>query len=80
MVVTFFLDRPVDFDAIDDLPVFVLFLLLSPTVQDHLTLLSRLSFCLRDGPFVAFLKKIPEQEALLARVKKFETTIESKER
>ncbi|ACN14748.1 PtsN1 [Desulforapulum autotrophicum HRM2] len=79
-VVTFFLDQPVDFDAIDDLPVFVLFLLLSPTVQDHLKLLSRLSFCLRDGAFVSFLKKIPEQEALLARVKKMETAIESKER
>lgn len=80
MVVTFFLDQPVDFDAIDDQPVFVLFFLLSPTTQDHLKLLSRLSFCLRDGAFVAFLKKIPQQEALLARVKKIETTIESKER
>ncbi len=80
VVVTFFLDQPVDYDAIDDLPVFVLFFLLSPTVQDHLKLLSRLSFCLRDGAFVSFLKKIPDHEALLAKVKKIETTIESREK
>lgn len=80
VAVTFFLDQPVDFDAIDDQPVFVLFLLLSPTVQGHLTLLSRLSFCLRDVTFVSFLKKAPKREAFLARVEKMEQIIDSKEK
>jgi PTS system nitrogen regulatory IIA component len=80
VVVTFFLDEPIDYEAIDDQPVFVLFLLLSPTVQGHLTLLSRLSFCLRDGAFVAFLKKRPGSDAFLARVKKMEKIIDSKEK
>ena len=80
VAVTFFLDQPVDYDAIDDQPVFVLFLLLSPTIQGHLTLLSRLSFCLRDGAFVSFLKKIPGREAFLARVGKMEKIIDNREK
>ncbi|MDY0374255.1 MAG: PTS sugar transporter subunit IIA [Desulfobacterium sp.] len=80
VVGTFFLDQPVDYEAIDDQPVFVLFLILSPTVQGHLTLLSRLSYCLRDGTFVSFLKKIPGREAFLARVKKMEKNIDGKEK
>ena len=80
MIVTCFLEKPIDFNSIDDLPVFVLFLLLSPSVQDHLKLLSRLSFCLREATFVSFLKRIPKDHELLARIKKMEITIETKER
>lgn len=42
-----FLARPVDFQAVDGLPVFALFLLVSPSVRLHLRLLSRLAYALR---------------------------------
>jgi len=78
MVVTFFLEKPLDFDAIDDLPVFVLFLLLSPSTGEHLKLLSRLSFCLRSDSFTGFLKTSPNEAELLGRVKEMEANIEGK--
>jgi mannitol/fructose-specific phosphotransferase system IIA component (Ntr-type) len=43
-----FLERPVDFGALDGQPVNTLFTLISPTVRAHLHLLSRLAFTLRD--------------------------------
>ena len=39
-----FLERPVDFGALDGQPVTTLFTLISPTVRAHLHLLSRLSY------------------------------------
>jgi PTS system nitrogen regulatory IIA component len=46
-----FLERPVDFGALDGQPVTTLFTLVSPTVRAHLHLLSRLAFTLRDQRF-----------------------------
>lgn len=46
-----FLERPVDFGAVDGKPVFALFSLVSPTMRAHLHLLSRLAFALRDEAF-----------------------------
>lgn len=46
-----FLERAVDFGALDGQPVDTLFTLISPTVRAHLHLLSRLSFALRDPAF-----------------------------
>jgi len=43
-----FLERPVDFGALDGKPVHVLFSMISPTNRSHLQLLSRLSFALHD--------------------------------
>jgi len=61
-IVTCFLEKPVDFRAVDDRPVFVMFILLSTSTKTHLHLLSRLSFCLRDKAFVAFLKTSPNTD------------------
>ena len=72
IIATCFLEHPVDFKAIDDKPVFVLFLLISPTVKHHLHLLSSLSYCIRDSAFVEFLKTRPDPEALLSRILAFE--------
>ena len=63
-----FLAAPIDFMAVDGQPVSLLFLLLSPGVRTHLQLLSRLSFCLRQDTFVAFLKQRPAPEALTTRL------------
>jgi nitrogen PTS system EIIA component len=51
MVTLCFLERPVDFGAIDGKPVHTLFTLVSPTIRAHLHLLSRLSFALRESRF-----------------------------
>jgi len=46
-----FLERAVEFGAIDGRAVRVLFCLLNPTIRGHLALLSRLGFVLRDSRF-----------------------------
>ena len=46
-----FLREPVDFGALDGKPVFALFTLLCPTIREHLHLLSRLAFLLKDRTF-----------------------------
>lgn len=67
-----FLSTPVDFQALDGRPVSILFVLLSPAVSVHLQLLSRLSFCLRQEAFVAFLQKRPAPDALMTRLGQME--------
>ena len=52
-----FLEHPVDFGALDGKPVYCVFALVSPTVRTHLSLLSRLSFVLRDPDFRAVLER-----------------------
>jgi PTS system nitrogen regulatory IIA component len=76
VITTCFLDQPIDFNAIDDLPVFVYFLLISPTVKHHLHLLSRLSYCIRDSAFVAFLNTHPDAVELVSRVAAFEKQLD----
>jgi PTS system nitrogen regulatory IIA component len=76
VIATCFPAKPVQFNAIDDQPVFVLFLLISPSVKLHLHLLSRLSYCIRDRSFVDFLNTQPDAEALYARVAVFETKLD----
>ncbi|MFH1153363.1 MAG: PTS sugar transporter subunit IIA [Pseudomonadota bacterium] len=78
MIVTCFPETPVDFDAIDNKPVFALFLLLSPSIEMHLGLLSRLSFCLRDTAFVEFLKHRPEPAPFFKTVETMELTLDKK--
>ncbi|MFH1023302.1 MAG: PTS sugar transporter subunit IIA [Planctomycetota bacterium] len=52
-----FLEKPVDFGALDGKPVHCLFTLVSPTVRAHLHLLSRLTFALRDSGFQAVIAR-----------------------
>ena len=63
-----FLRQPVDFGAIDGRPVWALFLLLSPTVPDHLRMLSQLSYALHDTPVRSLLERRAPLDALLARL------------
>lgn len=71
-ITTCFFSRPVDFDAIDHQPVSVLMIMLSVSTRMHLTLLSKLSFYLRDRKFRDFLLDAPPAEFLLDRVKQLE--------
>jgi nitrogen PTS system EIIA component len=76
-ICTFFLKTAVAFQAIDDKPVFILFLLLSPSTKAHLHCLSRMAFCVRDDTFVSFLRSRPEPEALYERVAAFEQQLDT---
>ncbi len=71
-IITCFLESPADFNAIDGRPVSVMFILLSTSTKIHLNLLSRLSFCVRDNAFVAFLKTAPEPDRLFSKIAEFE--------
>ena len=80
VITTCFLERPVAFNAIDDRPVFVFFLLVSPVVDLHLHLLSRLSYCIRDKAFVQFLATQPDAEDLYSQVFDCETLLDARNR
>lgn len=76
VITTCFLEKGVNFNAIDDQPVFVFFLLISPTVKHHLHLLSRLSYCIRDRSFVSFLNTHPDAADVHSHVAKFEEQLD----
>ena len=62
------LDQPIDFDAIDDRPVDLIFLLLAPESSgaDHLKALARVSRLLRDKATCEKLRGTDDAEALYA--------------
>lgn len=62
------LDRPIDFQAIDDQPVDLIFLLLAPESAgaDHLKALARVSRLLRDKAACEKLRGTADAEALFA--------------
>jgi PTS system nitrogen regulatory IIA component len=55
----------VDFEAIDARPVSVLMVLLSRTTKQHVTMLSRLSYHLRNSTFRQLLLSRPAQAEIL---------------
>jgi len=62
------LEKPVDFDAIDERPVDLLFLLLAPEQAgaDHLKALARVSRLLRDGSLCEKLRGADSADAIYA--------------
>jgi PTS system nitrogen regulatory IIA component len=76
MIAVCFLDQPIDFKSLDGRPVSVMFVIVAPTVQSHLHLLSRISFCLRDDDFVNLLHGFPSSEVLFEQVGKFERRLD----
>ncbi|HEX8384199.1 MAG TPA: PTS sugar transporter subunit IIA [Sphingomonas sp.] len=62
------LAHPVEYQAVDDLPVDLIFLLLSPVDAgaDHLKALARVSRTLRDARFLAKLRGAGSRDALFA--------------
>jgi PTS system nitrogen regulatory IIA component len=65
-----FLERPVDFGALDGKPVQALFTVISPTVRAHLQLLSRLTFLLREERFKALVLAQAGRDDLLSAVRR----------
>lgn len=72
-----FLEKPIEFGALDGQPVQILFTLVSPSVRAHLYLLSRLSFCLQDARFKALLAQQAIREDILNEVVRIETSFPS---
>lgn len=69
------LNRPIDYAAIDDLPVDLVFMLLSPADAgaEHLKALAQVSRRLRDRPFLAKLRGAGSPDALYALFASAET-------
>ena len=61
-----FLKSPIDFKALDRKPVFILFIVFSPSVKIHLALLARLAFCLQDPKLQDYLHRRAPREEILA--------------
>jgi len=68
-----FLERPVDFGALDGKPVYCLFTTVSPTVRAHLNLLARLAFALRDPGFKAVIARQGLRDEILVELHRVES-------
>jgi PTS system nitrogen regulatory IIA component len=64
-----FLDKPVNFGAMDGKPVHTLFVILSSGSSSHLRILSRLSWLLQQEGFRDTLRKKPDTEELVSVLK-----------
>ena len=72
-ITTCFLSQAVDFEAIDGLPDSILMVLLSQSTRQHVTMLSRLSFHLRDSAFRNFLLSRPAQAEIFNAIMDMES-------
>lgn len=76
MITLCFLQKPVDFGALDGKPVHVLFSLICPTMRTHLQMLSRLSYALHDARFKDIVVRRGPREQILAEVRRVEAAFE----
>jgi PTS system nitrogen regulatory IIA component len=67
-----FLEKPVDFGAVDGKPVHSLFMLVSPTARIHLYLLSRLAFALKDEAFKEAVLRQDTREVIFKELERVE--------
>ncbi len=75
MVALCFLERPIEFGAIDAQPVHTLFVLISPTVRAHLRMLSLLSFALREPSLKQLFKEQGSRGDILAAIERIESNL-----
>lgn len=73
LIALFFLEQPVDFAALDGLPVYALFALVSPTPRVHLHLLARLFFALRQPSFKNLIAQHASELEIVAEAQRVET-------
>jgi len=71
-----FLSQPLDFGAADGKPVDTLFLMICPTVHDHLQQLARLASVLRDESFRRILHEKPSQEVIVNEIRRVEESFQ----
>lgn len=70
----FFLEKRVDFNAFDGEKVHTLFVILSGSFKGHLSLLSRLAFCLQEKTVKSALELKPVREDIIAAFEVAEAT------
>ncbi len=70
-----FLEKSIDFKALDGKPVTVLFTIISPTVRAHLHLLSRVGFVLHDQDLKDALARQAPREELMELLTRAESEI-----
>jgi len=78
MVSLSFLERPVDFGALDGQPVHALFTLVTTTIRTHLHLLSRLAYLLQDVRFRGAVTTGAGEEEILGLAREIETAVGSR--
>lgn len=74
MMVLCYLEKPLEYDALDGKPVSVLFLLFTTSTRGHLHLLSRLMFALRDESFRRLLSVRAGLDELVGELNRLERT------
>jgi nitrogen PTS system EIIA component len=67
-----FLENPIEYNAMDNKPVSVLFILLCQSLEIHLHVLSTLSFCLRNNEFTEFIKTAPDDDLIFEKIETFQ--------
>ncbi|MCF6178750.1 MAG: PTS sugar transporter subunit IIA [Geopsychrobacter sp.] len=72
-----FLEKPVDFHALDGQAVSILFLVIAPNLRSHLHLLSRLSFVLHNQTFRDRLRNEESREKIFASLSDAESLIKT---
>jgi PTS system nitrogen regulatory IIA component len=75
LVSLLFLEKPIDFGAVDGKPVSLFFLLVSPTVRLHLHILSRIAYAVHDAGFKDALQTKAPPERILSELGRMESTI-----
>ena len=75
MIALCYLEKPIDFGALDGQAVNTLFILISPSVRAHLHMLSRLGYVLRDARFKATVKRQSAGEELFAELERAESAL-----
>ncbi|MEW5895869.1 MAG: PTS sugar transporter subunit IIA [Candidatus Omnitrophota bacterium] len=70
-----FLEKPVDYGAIDKMPVSCLFTLISPTVRSHLNMLSRIAHVLKNEDVKNALISQASRESILSFIEKAEQVL-----
>lgn len=63
-----FLEKPVDYGALDGKPVQALFFLVCPTLRTHLRLLGRLAFVLRDPNFKSVIRNEKTRDEIVSAI------------
>jgi PTS system nitrogen regulatory IIA component len=70
MITLCFLEKPVDFGALDGKPVTTLFSLVCPTMRSHLQMLARLSHALHDTKFKDAVMRQDQPEEILREARR----------
>ena len=71
-----FLEKPVDYGAIDGKPVNCLFMLISPTVRSHIKMLSRIAYALKNPDVKKALENQVSREIILREIEKNEQSLD----